>query len=176
MRAPILGAIARRARESGLDVLRFNFRGIGSSEGTHGDGIAEVLDVAAAVSSLDDHPAPVIGIVGWSFGAVLALRWQAEFDSTLRYIGIAPPVDSALTPPLPEPHELLPADRMFIIGDRDQYIDANELEAYAMSIGAVTNRYPTSDHFFVLRHERLAEDVVEGLLGRIEVDDPNSVG
>ena len=176
MRAPILQAIADEALVRGLDVLRFNFRGIGGSQGAHGGGSAEMLDVDAAVSSLSGHRVPAIGVAGWSFGAVLALRWQAESGSGIRYVGIAPPVDSPLTPPLPGPGELLPAERTFIVGDRDQFIDANELEAYARSIGAVTLRYPTADHFFVLRHDRLARDVVDGLVGSSEAETPDSVG
>ena len=164
MRAPILGTIAARALEHELDVLRFNFRGIGSSEGHHGRGQAELLDVDAAVSSLDGHRVPVVGIAGWSFGAVLALRWQEHARSELPYVGIAPPVDSMLTPPLPEPASLLPAPRTFIIGDRDQFVDPNELEAYGATIGAETIRYATADHFFVMRHDRLAADVVDALL------------
>lgn len=164
MRAPILGAIASAALDAGLDVLRFNFRGIGGSSGGHGDGIDEIADVAAAVGSLDGHRVPVLGVAGWSFGAVLALRWQAEAASELAYVGIAPPVDSVLTPPLPLPTELRPADRTFIVGDRDQFIDADELQAYADSIDAATIRYATADHFFVMRHERLARDVVSVLV------------
>ena len=165
MRTPILAAIASTALEHRLDVLRFNFRGIGSSEGEHGGGEAELLDVEAAMTSLDSHPVAAAGIVGWSFGAVMALRWHAHARSELPYVGIAPPVDSILTPPLPEPSALRPAGRTFIIGDRDQFVDPNELEAYGSSIGAETIRYPTADHFFVMRHDRLASDVVGALLG-----------
>lgn len=163
MRHPLIGAIAKRAVAERLDVLRFNFRSIGESTGEWGNGIGEGLDVAAAVSAMQDRSVPVIGIAGWSFGAATALRWQATSGSTFAYVGVAPPVDSPLTPKLPEPEALQPASRTFIVGNRDQFVDADALEDYAGLISAGIIRYETADHFFVLRHDRLAEDVVSAI-------------
>lgn len=162
MRAPLIGAIAKRAVEAGVDVLRFNFRGVGASTGSHGAGVAEIEDITAAVDFMGNRDVPVIGIAGWSFGAATALRWQAETGSDLAYVGIAPPVTSPLTPPLPHASELTPALRTIIVGQRDQLIDVDELERYAESISAAILRYETADHFFVFRHERLADDVLGG--------------
>jgi len=163
MRAPILGAITKRALEAGFDVLRFNFRGIGESTGTYGGGIAEIADVQAAVQWMQASDTPVVGIAGWSFGAATALRWEAVARSRLTYVGIAPPVSSPLTPPLPGPEELAPAKRTFIVGNRDQFVDADALATYADTIGAGIIRYDTADHFFVFRHERLADDLVAAI-------------
>lgn len=53
-------------------VLRFNFRGTGLSEGSH-DGRAESEDVAAALAWLQvEYKLPIV-VVGFSFGAVMAL-------------------------------------------------------------------------------------------------------
>ena len=163
MRHPLLGAIANAAVPAGVEVLRFNFRGIGASTGAYDGGVGEVDDIAAAVRFMQARELPVTGVAGWSFGAATALRWQAETESTLDYVGIAPPVDSPLTPALPEPIDLQEANRTFIVGDRDQFVDADGLEAYADSIGATTVRYETADHFFILREKRLAADVIAAL-------------
>jgi hypothetical protein len=160
MRAPMLGAIAKRAVAEGFDVVRFNFRGVGESTGIHGDGEAELNDVDAAIAFASTLDAPIAGMAGWSFGAAVCLNWQAETDSTVSYVGIAPPVDSPLTPLLPNPSELAPARRAFVIGEKDQFIPADELAAYAKAISAEIIRYPGTDHFFVLKHKLLAEDVV----------------
>jgi uncharacterized protein len=166
MRAPILVSIAQHAVAAGYDVLRFNFRGIGGSTGSFGGGIDEVTDVDAAVRWMDGRRVPVMGIAGWSFGAATALSWQAATGSHLTYVGIAPPVSGSLTPDLPDPAELQPARRTFIVGDRDQFVDADELAGYAASIGASIIRYATADHFFVFRHDRLADDVVDAVSNR----------
>jgi uncharacterized protein len=163
MRAPLIVAMARRIASRGYDALRFNFRGVGSSTGAHGGGIAEIDDVEAAVSWLERRPMPIAAIMGWSFGAATALRWQARTGSTLPYVGIAPPVASALSPPLPDATELAPAPRTIIVGDRDQLIDVEALIDYANGIGASVIRYATADHFFVLRHDRLADDAIDAI-------------
>jgi hypothetical protein len=163
MRAPMLGAIAKHAVEKGFDVVRFNFRGVGESTGIHGDGEAELNDVDAAMAFASALDSPIVGMAGWSFGAAVCLNWQAEAASTVPYVGIAPPVDSPPTPPLPDPSTLEPARRGFVIGEKDQFIPADELEMYAESISAKIIRYPSTDHFFVLKHKRLADDVL-GLL------------
>lgn len=160
MRAPILGAIAKRAVSDGFDVLRFNFRGVGGSTGIHGDGHDELRDADAAMTYASHLDVPLAGMAGWSFGAAVSLSWQAQTGSTVPYVGIAPPVSSPLTPALPDATNLAPARRRFIIGERDQFIGADDLAAYAESISAEIIRYPGTDHFFVLKHRRIAEDVV----------------
>jgi alpha/beta superfamily hydrolase len=52
-----------------------------------------------------------------------------------------------------------------VIGEKDQFIPADELATYAASIGAEIIRYRGTDHFFVLKHSRLAEDVVDLIVG-----------
>ncbi len=160
MRAPILEAIAKTAVASAYAVLRFNFRGVGTSTGTFGGGVDELFDVAAAVSHAESLGHPVVGICGWSFGAATALNWQAASGSSLTYIGIAPPVDNPGTPKLPDPSGLMQARRGFIVGERDQFVDTAALEAYAASIDASCTVYPSADHFFVFRHDRLSRDVL----------------
>ncbi|MGI9667091.1 MAG: alpha/beta hydrolase [Acidimicrobiia bacterium] len=164
MTHPLIAAVADILVDHGHTAVRFNFRGVGASTGSHGHGPAEIDDITAVVGWMQDNVAPLAGITGWSFGAATALAWQARERSTIPYVGIAPPVDSALTPPLPDPAALMPARRTFIVGDRDQFVDATELEQYADSIGATTVRYETADHFFIFRHDRLATDVLDALL------------
>ncbi|MEZ5176507.1 MAG: hypothetical protein R2823_09930 [Acidimicrobiia bacterium] len=160
MRHPILGAIALRALAAGFVTVRFNFRGVGESTGAYDDGIGETSDVASITDLVDRELPSLAGIAGWSFGAVMALRWQAMSHATVPYVGIAPPVRSALSPDLPDPGDLAPARRRFIVGERDQFVDVDALEAYAEEIGADLSVYTGSDHFFVFKHERLATEVI----------------
>ena len=160
MRAPILVTIAKRAVAAGYRTLRFNFRGVGESTGTFGGGVDELADVAAAATFAAALDEPLAGIAGWSFGAATALNWQAVSRSGVPYVGIAPPVTSPLSPPLPDPSSLTPATRKFIIGARDQFVAAADLEVYASSIGATIAIYPGADHFFLFKHDQLADDVL----------------
>jgi alpha/beta superfamily hydrolase len=162
MRAPLLAAVGELALATGYRVIRFNFRGVGASTGTFGNGLDEMLDITAAVAYASALGEPLMGIAGWSFGAATALRWQAQASSSIPYVGIAPPVASPLAPFLPEPGDLPPARRRFIIGERDQFVESSELATYADSIGAEFLQYAATDHFFVFRYDRLARDVVGG--------------
>lgn len=164
MTAPLMEGVARSLCMRGFAVLRFNFRGVGTSTGSHDYGVGEVDDVHAAAKHAEaEHPTLPIGLAGWSFGAVTALRWQARERSGLPYVGIAPPVSSTHTPTLPAPHELAAAHRTFVVGDRDQFVEVEELSSYAASIGAETEVLLGSDHFFYFREERVAAAVADAL-------------
>ena len=162
MRAPLLIAVGQVALTAGYRVIRFNFRGVGASTGTFGSGFDEMQDITAAVAYASAFGEPLQGISGWSFGAATALRWQAHTNSSIPYVGIAPPIASPLAPFLPECGDLAPAKRRFIIGKRDQFVEPSGLAAYADSIGALFIEYNATDHFFVFRYDRLARDVVDG--------------
>jgi uncharacterized protein len=164
MTAPLMEAVARSLCMRGFAVLRFNFRGVGASTGTHDFGVGEVDDVAYAVdAAAAAHPELPLGIAGWSFGAATALRYAAKTRSALPYAGIAPPVESERSPALPAAHELADAHRTFILGDRDQFVSVDELSEYAASIGAHIEILEGSDHFFYFREERVAAAVADGL-------------
>jgi len=80
----IPAVLFRASKELGVAAVRFNFRGVGRSTGTHDAGVAERLDVAAAVRALRGAvgPAVPLGIAGWSFGADMALALDADTAET----------------------------------------------------------------------------------------------
>ena len=164
MTAPLMDNVTEHLIRSGMAVLRFNFRGVGSSEGHWGKGVAEVRDVAAAMAAARDA-SPEVSLVGWSFGAATALRFQASEGDTAAYVGIAPPVRGSEGATLPVPAELARARRTILIGERDQLIDVDDVRAYAANIGADFHVLAASDHFFHFRERRVAEHVTDALMG-----------
>jgi alpha/beta superfamily hydrolase len=162
MDVPLIRAIAARLSDAGLAVLRFNFRGVGRSEGGWSGGNAEIGDVAAAVRTAQEaHPGLAQGLAGWSFGAHTALRWQARADDGRRYAGIAPPLEMTGYAELPAPIALPPADRLFVIGDGDQFTPSDDLQAYADEAGARIEILSGSDHFFHFRERQVADLLVD---------------
>jgi uncharacterized protein len=152
MRAPLLRSVTGRLVDAGLRVLRFNFRGVGGSEGGWGGGEGELLDVAAAVDHARDvHAGVPVHLAGWSFGAVMALHWQARAGDTSRYAGVAPPVAHDDLVVLPDPAALSPAPRLFVIGDRDRFCTVDDLRNYVGSVEGRLEVIPGADHFFVFR-------------------------
>lgn len=77
----------------GCAVLRFNFRGVGRSEGTFGKGEGEKDDFRAALDYMAAaYPAVRLWAAGFSFGAWVALEVGAVDDRVEALVGIAPPV------------------------------------------------------------------------------------
>ncbi|MDH5373755.1 MAG: alpha/beta fold hydrolase [Acidimicrobiia bacterium] len=164
MNAPLLRRIKNVLVDRGFAVLRFNFRGVGESEGTFGGGVSEVLDVDAAIDlARSTYPDLPLGIAGWSFGSVTALRWSAQHRAEMPYAGIGTPIGSDLSLELPELRHLAPAPRTFIIGDNDQFTTVAKVQEYAATIGAQVAVVPGSDHFFFVKEGVVGELVADAL-------------
>ena len=90
---PVIFHADRELHRAGWTTLRFNFRGVGTSEGTHDDGRGEAGDVAAAVAWLRGiAPDLPLALVGYSFGAWCAIRQAVEEPSVAMVIAIGLPV------------------------------------------------------------------------------------
>lgn len=100
----------------GCSALRFNFRGVGRSEGTFDEGVGEALDLAAAV----DFAGSRVIVIGYSFGSWVAARFLQKRKAPC--IFISPP--NAMFP-FPS---LKGCDVWSITGSQDQYCDALALE------------------------------------------------
>jgi alpha/beta superfamily hydrolase len=154
MMSPLMVAVTTRLVERGFAVLRFNFRGTGESTGTHADGEAERLDVAAAMAAAG-QTGMRLGLAGWSFGGGTALRWLIRQREAVPYVGIAPWWAT-------EPEgDLPPGPKRIIIGSRDQVIDQNVIRSYCemQSIDLVIT---PGDHFFHGRGKRIGNLVAQG--------------
>jgi alpha/beta superfamily hydrolase len=78
---------------AGRAVLRFNFRGVGASEGSFTDGPGEKEDFTAALDYMRArYPDAPLWAAGFSFGSWIALETGAVNDDVTVLIGIAPPV------------------------------------------------------------------------------------
>ena len=65
----VVETIAEGFRAKGVGTLRFNFRGVGGSRGSYGNGIGEQEDVAGAFAFLAERGKSRIDLAGYSFGA-----------------------------------------------------------------------------------------------------------
>ncbi len=167
MSSAIIPAAQRALGTRGWASLRFNFRGVGRSEGTFGRGIGELKDVAAALdvvaARVEGRP---LAIVGWSFGALVGLAAAVADDRTSAYVGIAPPVTvqhNTALPPLP-PAERLAAwgGRVLVLcGSDDQFCRTADLKEWAQQISpdADIRIYEGEDHFFSVDKHAMAADV-----------------
>jgi len=96
----------RSLRELGLATVRFNFRGVGESEGEFADGVGEVDDLLAVVDWVRKvRPDADLWLGGFSFGSFISLK-AAQDLPVRQLISIAPPVerygfDELITPNCP---------------------------------------------------------------------------
>ncbi|NJN51739.1 MAG: alpha/beta fold hydrolase [Gammaproteobacteria bacterium] len=144
-----VSALAPNLRAS----LKFNFRGVGASEGEFDGGNGEVDDVAAAAAHLaQGYPEIPIWLVGYSFGAAMAWRARLRFPCE-RIILIAPPLGR-----LPFDGSSTPSTRIVVIaGTADEFVDAAALDAWAQTQAAVeVHTIEHCDHFFSGNHAALA--------------------
>ena len=138
--------LARAALGCGAAALRFNFRGVGRSAGSYADGIGETEDALAAVAWLRArHPALPLWLMGFSFGAMVALRAVAKAQPA-KLVTVAP----AVTRFLPD-HPPSPAIPWLLVqGLADELVDADAVRAWAAqrSPAPQLHEMPGVSHFF----------------------------
>lgn len=150
----------------GLPVLRFNFRGVGLSEGRH-DGHSESEDVASALAWLENEYSLPIMAVGFSFGAAMTLKACCGASQPPARVRAAVRAVAALGLPTEAAgrgysYPFLAActlPKLFLSGDRDQFAPANELAqvtAYAAPPKQLV-LLPGADHFFTNQLEPMQQ-------------------
>lgn len=155
MRAPLMDHLTNGLVGRGFSVLRFNFRGVGESSGTHDFGESELRDISAAWAEASGKKAPSLHLAGWSFGAATSLAWMAATETAVGWVGVAPPVKGEHSPALPS--QLPASPRTFILGDRDQFTTVEEIESYASQVSGDVRIVKGSDHFFYFREQVVAD-------------------
>ena len=141
---PVVVRAAEVAQAEGYATLRFNFRGVGDSEGIHDKGHGEQDDVRAAMVALAARlPAGrPVGIIGYSFGAHAAARATRPGDAPLGLI--APPLGMYDWGFL----ERGGGPVLLTAGTRDGYCPAEALHRLAETTGAQERLIEGADHFF----------------------------
>lgn len=153
MHNKVVTMAARALRESGASTLRFNFRGVGQSEGSFDDGEGELDDLrAVAAWARTEHPEKVLWLGGFSFGAFVSLRLAVELQAAA-VISIAPPVGrswdfSAIDIPT--------VPWLVVQGDADEVVDPQAVYAWLATLPRQPQlvRMADTTHFF---HRKLID-------------------
>lgn len=94
MHTKVVYRAAKAFLKIGCAVLRFNFRGVGASEGTFGDGEGELADFRAGLDLVAErYPGLDLWAGGFSFGAWVGLTAGATDDRVSTLIGISPAIE-----------------------------------------------------------------------------------
>ena len=148
----------------GWATLRFNFRGVGQSQGEHGGGAGEADDAAAAVRFMAAELAtslPRIVLAGYSFGAMAALNAVSRLPDLGALMLIALPLRMAESDALKQ----FNAPVVLAAGDHDNYCPPAQLQAINQALGgrAQLKIISGADHFFG-GYEAELTDALEGML------------
>jgi alpha/beta superfamily hydrolase len=151
----------------GLVALRFNFRGVEGSEGTHGKGVDEQHDVLAALDALAPEAAdagvPLV-LAGWSFGADVSLTVADE--RLAGWFLVAPPLRTP-APDHPYPAAADARPKCFVIPERDQFRPPDAVRAATAGwTNTVVHDVPGADHFLVGR-TKVAVDHLDAFIARL---------
>lgn len=160
MSSLVTSELFRTLPAAGLAVLRFNFRGVGTSEGEHEFGVGEVLDIVAAIDSLSaECPDLALFVSGWSFGADTSL---ALLDPRITaWAACAPPLRVVPLEDLTAAAGSDPRPKLLIVPEHDQFRDPDAArEATAPWRATEVIAVPGADHFFVGRTDKVAALIV----------------
>ena len=96
--------LARASEQQGLASVRFNFRGVGDSEGLHDGGAGELDDALAAIAHARElfGPGEPLLVAGFSFGGWISLHAAARSDAE-QLITVAPALSYSALGDLPAP-------------------------------------------------------------------------
>jgi alpha/beta superfamily hydrolase len=142
----VVETITEAYRERGYSTLRFNFMGVGQSEGSFDQGIGEQENVKAALSYLRDSGLEHIDLAGYSFGAWVNAAGIENFDLARRLVMVSPPVSFMDFSSIKQSDKI----RLIITGTDDDIADWKKIEDYLNKWNqeAVFRTIQGADHFY----------------------------
>ena len=161
----IVFALYQEFQRRGFSILRFNFRGVGRSQGDFDNGIGELSDGASALDWLESfNPnASEHWIAGYSFGAWIGMQLMMRRPEITRFISVSPPAGvqdfSFLAP--------CPASGLFVHGDKDEVVPSSAVAKLANKLASQKNikienkSVAGADHLFTDRLAVLSTTVGE---------------
>jgi alpha/beta superfamily hydrolase len=94
MHNKVVTTISRAMKTHSIQSYRFNYRGVGDSQGEYGDGDGELDDLLSVCKWIADNTdVKKILLCGFSFGGAIAYKGLSKLDNVITLITIAPAVD-----------------------------------------------------------------------------------
>lgn len=152
----VVTTMYRFCRDMGMDVVRFNYRGVGRSSGTVEYGDGEFLDALCVLRwAMTQSSANKLWLGGFSFGGFIACRvadyiTHHDMIDLEKLVLIAPSVEKNAPDGL-----MFETDKAVVIyGDKDEFVRPSSMEKFANAFGIRQKILPDATHFF---HGRLGE-------------------
>ena len=144
----VVQTLAKSFAELGFATMRFNFRGVGQSEGVFDDGLGETEDAAAALAWAQTHLGASLPLIaaGFSFGCFVQTRLLPRSQPD-QLVLVGPAVNRFEIPEVPK-------DTVVIHGEEDDVVPLADVMNWARPQGLPVTVFPGAGHFF---HGRLTE-------------------
>ena len=142
----VVSTLARIYRELGITSLRFNFRGVGASEGEHDEARGEVDDLCIVSEwLLAQYPNSQLLLAGFSFGSAIVAA-ASERIPVAHMILIAPPVTRYSY----APQGAFACPVTLVLGEQDELVETEAVLAWLESLdcSVETIVIPEASHFF----------------------------
>ena len=139
----VVQTLARALLQLGYRAVRFNFRGVGASDGAWDEGRGEVDDALAVSAALREAGRPLV-LAGFSFGGYVAAAAAARLDGAERaerLILVGPSTQKQQVPPVP-------ANTVVIHGEADDVVPLAATLAWARPQALPVTVVPGGGHFF----------------------------
>lgn len=152
MQNKVVTTLAKTFDHLGLPTVRFNFRGVGKSEGHYAAGIGETDDLLAVAKWVAEHyPDYALWLAGFSFGSYVSAR-ATPYLPVKQLVSIAPPIRGFEFEPWPQ----ITCPWIVVQGDQDEVICAAEVYAWIETLDPKPTliRMAGASHFF---HGQLGE-------------------
>jgi alpha/beta superfamily hydrolase len=146
MENKVAQTLARTFVSLGYATARFNFRGVGESEGVHDNGIGEVDDMAIMMAHMQgQYPGLPVALSGFSFGTFVQAQFQQRLIAEGRPAERLVLVGAAAGKwPMPD----VPKDTILIHGEQDDTITLSQVFDWARPLDIPVIVIPGADHFF----------------------------
>jgi alpha/beta superfamily hydrolase len=146
MQHKVVSTVVKAFNASGIPCLRFNFRGVGNSEGIFGHITGEVEDCLAVVNWVSEQwPNADLYLAGFSFGAYVAAEVATKVP-TKQLISIAPSVERMPYAALPR----VTCPWLVIMGEEDEIVVPQAVFTWFEHLDAQKTlvKFPATGHFF----------------------------
>ncbi|MEL7538455.1 MAG: alpha/beta fold hydrolase [Pseudomonadota bacterium] len=146
MQNKVVHTLARAALDRDMAAMRFNFRGVGASAGSHDHGVGEIEDALAVAAELRQRFAPPLVVAGFSFGAAVAIEVARRLEPAA-LVSIAPAVDRW---PRDDDWAQPRCPWLIVHGDADEIVAVDSVVEFANTLepGPELLILPDVSHFF----------------------------
>lgn len=164
----VVTSLMRCYRDLGIHVLRFNFRGVGKSEGEFDQARGEYQDLLSVLQWVGENfPDADLLLAGFSFGSSIAARASYTAPRLQHLCLVAPPIERYEY----DREREFPVPLCVIQGDQDERVVADGVYQWVTELKSPTRliRYSDATHFFHGFLSHIKQDLSQAIIAQLDL-------